>query len=119
MNGSTGLNDDLAPPSTRLVSRGMAGLFFVAASLAPGRSWSACRFVPSTLGFRIAATAGVFVGVVYGMWTYVDPAYARNTPERGRAIGARAVPADPLARAFYLGCFMALLTFEATIGSGL
>lgn len=118
MNGSTGLNDDLAPASIRWVARGMTGLFFGTGTLA---LWTilVCQFVPSTLGFRIAATASVFVGVIYAMWTYVDPAYARNTPERAARLTRAPFLADPLARAFYLGVFMALLTFEATIGSGL
>ncbi len=118
MNGSSGLNDGLTLGPTRWLGRGLAAFFFVAGALA---LWTIaiCQFVPTTRGFHIAATAGIVAGAAYAMWTSVDPTYARNTPEQAARLARAPVLADPLSRMVCFGLFMALITFEAVIGSGL
>lgn len=118
MNGSSGLNDDPALPATRWLGRCLSAALLIVCVLA---AWTilVCQFVPSRLGAQISAMAAISFGGVYAMWTYVDPAYARNTPERTARLARAPFLGDPLSRTVVLGLFASFVTFEAVSGAGL
>lgn len=80
-------------------------------------STSVSEFVASSLGQRLSLMAAAGVGALMGVWTYVDPVYARDTPERAARLARAPVMASPVVRMLFVGAFMGWVTFEAVSGA--
>jgi hypothetical protein len=74
-------------------------------------------FVPSPMGLTISWTAAIGVGALMGGWTYIDPFYAHDTPERASRLAKSPGMANPLARMLFIGIFSGVMTFVATNGA--
>ena len=70
-------------------------------------------FVPSALGQRISLAAAIGVGALLGIWTYIDPFYANDTPEREARLAKSPAMANPFARMLFVGAFTGFMAFVA------
>jgi hypothetical protein len=113
--GLTPLNASSSVPS-RWIRFGVA-IVFIAICLLALWSLTVGDFVTSPTGRSLALTAAISMAMAMGLWTYLDPSYTQDTPERARLLARSPVLANPVARVLLVGVFSGLMTFEAVSGA--
>lgn len=116
LNGSGGLNEASPPRPSRWLGRCVTVLFVTNCVLA---LWSltVSEFVPSSFGRALSLAVAIGLGMLMGIWTYVDPVYAHDTPERAARLATAPALANPVVRVLFIGAFTGLIAYEAASGA--
>lgn len=72
------------------------------------------QFVASPSGQMLSLIAMIGFATLMGTWTYVDPVYKHDTPERARRLARAPALANPAARALFVAAVTGLLAYEAS-----
>jgi hypothetical protein len=94
-----------------------AAVIFISNCILALWSLTVSEFVTSSFGQQMSVLTALAMAAVMGIWSYVDPVYASDTPERSARLSRAPVLANPVARALLVGAFTGLLTFEAFSGA--
>jgi hypothetical protein len=75
------------------------------------------QFVTSSFGQMISLAAAIGLATLMGIWTYVDPVFAHDTPERAARLAKAPALANPVVRSLFVGAFTGLVAYEAASGA--
>jgi hypothetical protein len=80
-------------------------------------SLTVSEFVTSSFGWALSLAAAIGFAMLMGIWTYIDPIYAHDTPERAARLAKAPVLANPVVRVLFIAAFTGLIAYQAVSGA--
>jgi len=91
----------------------LVAVLFIANGLLALWSLTVGQFVASPFGQMLSLVGMIGFATAMGSWTYVDPVYKHDTPERAERLARAPALANPALRVPFIAVFTGLMAYEA------